>query len=117
MMDVDFDPGVAPYAGDWIPRTTILALAAGVRQALGADASRVGIFFWPQNATTYVVGPDFRLTANIGMQIPSTGYPVIQYADWGSLVSGPWWAGVPFGGINTLVTEILYLPRNEPDVP
>lgn len=82
-----------------------------VTQVLPSDPDRWAIQFFTHLTVSYAVCDDPQVLVDSGLPVPSTGYlPIITFADWGQIVTAPWYAVGVTGALNVKFKTIRYTP-------
>jgi len=97
-----------------VVQTAVTATAPSAARILGPNPDRVCVLFWPTQGGSYVVGPSNIVTQQRGWTVAS-GSSIISFdfATWGHIITGEWWAAGSAASVATYVTELIYQPRKD----
>lgn len=106
---VRFAPSV--LLPDFRVQTLNLSVGTTAGRILGSNPDRVTLLFTPRSVGTYIVGPTNQITTGQGFQVNFNNSPLVfDFATYGHLLTGEWFAVSTAGPFNAIVFEVSYQP-------
>ena len=109
-MSVSFPPSlIGPY---FRVVHTLVTVGTTAQILIGRSPNRVLIYVAAVSTSPIIIAPHPQVISTRGHQVLFGSAPtLIDYGTWGALVGQEWYAVVNAGNSTTMITEVMYDPR------